>query len=104
MKINCNNFFFIKELDIKFINYIEIGEKFTIEVTNNKIIVKNDINNKLVIRIKCKKFKIINKLKKHNILTEKKYYFDNLLNKDLVNKLLLLTKNIGTYPVILTEY
>ena len=97
LKINCNNFFFIKELDIKFINYIEIGEKFTIEVTNNKIIVKNDINNKLVIRIKCKKFKVINKLNKHNILTEKKYYFDNLLNKDLINELLHLTKNIGTY-------
>ena len=96
LKINCNNFLFIKELDIKFINYIEIGEKFTIEITNNKIIVKNDINNKLVIRIKCKKFKIINKLKKHSILTEKKYYFDNLLNKDLINELLNLTKNIGT--------
>ena len=97
LKINCNNFFFIKELDIKFINYIEIGEKFTIEVTNNKIIVKNDINNKLVIRIKYKKFKVINKLNKLNILTEKKYYFDNLLNKDLINELLRLTKNIGTY-------
>ena len=97
LKINCNNFFFIKELDIKFINYIEIGEKFTFAITNNKIIVKNDINNKLVIKIKYKKFKVINKLNKHNILTEKKYYFDNLLNKDLVNELLLLTKNIGTY-------
>ena len=97
LKINCNNFFFIKEIDIKFINYIEIGEKFTIEVTNNKIIVKNDINNKLVIRIKYKKFKVINKLNKLNILTEKKYYFDNLLNKDLINELLHLTKNIGTY-------
>ncbi len=73
LKINCNNFLFIKELDIKFINNIEIGEKFTIQIKNNKIIVKSDINNKLVIRIKCKKFKIINKLKKHNILTEKKY-------------------------------
>ena len=97
LKINCNNFFFIKELDIKFINYIEIGEKFTIKVSNNKIIVKNDINNKLVIRIKYKKFKVINKLNKFNILTEKKYYFDNLLNKDLINELLHLTKNIGTY-------
>ena len=63
------NFFFIKELDIKFINYIKIEEKLTIKVTNNKIIVKNDINNKLIIRIKYKKFKAINKL---NILTEKK--------------------------------
>jgi len=96
LKINYNNFLFIKELDIKFINNIEIGEKFTIQIKNNKIIVKSDINNKLVIRIKCKKFKIINKLKKHNILTEKKYYFDNLLNKDLINELLNLTKNIGT--------
>ena len=96
MKINCNNFLFIKELDIKFINYIEIEEKFTIQIKNNKIIVKSDINNKLVIRIKCKKFKIINKLNKLNILTEKKYYFDNLLNKDLINELLKLTKNIGT--------
>ena len=97
LKINCKNNFFIKELNIKFINYIEIDEKFMIKVSTNKIIVKNDINNKLEIRIKYKKFKKKHKLNKFTILKEKKYYFDNLLNKDLINELLNLTKNVGSY-------
>ena len=32
-----------------------------------------------------------------DVIKEKKYYFDNLLNKDLINELLNLTKNVGSY-------
>ena len=75
----------------------EIGEKFTIKVSKNKIIVKNDINNKLEIKIKFTKFKKEHELNKLTTLKGKKYYFDNLINKDLINELLNLTKNIGSY-------
>ena len=96
-KINYKNNFLIKELDIKFTNYIEIGEKFTIKVSKNKIIVKNDINNKLEIKVKSTKFKKEHELNKLTTLKGKKYYFDNLINKDLIKELLNVTKNIGSY-------
>ena len=96
-KINYKNNFLIKELDIKFTNHIEIGEKFTIKVSKNKIIVKNDINNKLEIKVKSTKFKKEHELNKLTTLKGKKYYFDNLINKDLIKELLNVTKNIGSY-------
>ena len=95
-KKNSRNCFFINELDIKFINYIEIGEKFVIEVLKDKVIVKNNINDKLEIKIKYKKSKEKYKIKRQNKLTGNKYYFSNLLNQDLVKQLLNLTKKIGT--------
>ena len=96
LKKNCNNNFFIKALDIKFYNLIEVGEKFIINVFNNKITVKNDINDKLEIKIKYEKFKKKYKLNKPTTLKDKEYYFDNLLNKDLINELMKLSKNIGS--------
>ena len=97
LKKNYKNNIFIKELDIKFINYIEIGEKFRILIYKNRIIVKNDINNKLEIKINYMKFKKKHMDSKLTALQGEKYYFDNLINKDLITELLNLTKNVGSH-------
>ena len=96
LKKNYKYFFLIDKLDIKFNNYIEINEKFEIKIYKNKIIVKNNINDKLEIKIKYKKFKKKPKFNESTKLKGKSYYFNNLLNKNLINELLILTKKVGT--------
>ena len=96
LKQNYKNNFLIYNLDINFLNYIEIDEKFEIKILGNRIVVKNDINLKLEIKIKYNKLNKKIKLNKKVFFKDKKYYFKNLYNQSLIRQLLELTKNIGS--------
>jgi len=96
LKKNHKDNFIIYNLEINFLNYIQVDEEFEIKVFDNKIIVKNDVNDKLEIKIKYNKLSKKNKPDKKIVLSSKKYYFKNLYNKDLIEQLIKLTKNVGS--------
>lgn len=96
LKKNHKHNLLIYNLEINFLNYIQVGEEFKIKVFKNKIIVKSDVNDKLEIKIKYNKLSKKINLNKKIALNSKKYYFQNLYNKDLIKQLLKLTKNVGS--------
>ena len=90
----------IKNLKIDFKNYCFTDEKFIIRLKSKSIIIKNKLNNKVIIELKNSSLKL-NNLNQHNVLSEKIIKFYKLkkskdyFNFDLINHLIKISRYIG---------
>ena len=93
LKKNKSKKYFINFLNVKFINYLNINEKFEIILFEKKIFVK--ANNEIILEI------VIDFLEKKKITKKKQtrfrnYQFKNLANQSLIKELMDISKYIGS--------
>lgn len=91
----------ITNININFKNYCLNGEEFSVKINKGKIIIKNKLNNKIIIQLKYSSFSSKNNPIKADFLTKKisKFYkiknIKNYFNLNLIKHLLSISHYIG---------